>query len=170
MSDPSAPEVTPNSDAPVAPKKSKHRRNRSLVDREVQGGMLRKLALHWSVLFVCNSMALMIWVRLFEQPDAAWSETFQDVIRRYLPFFIVTMALIPAFVWDTLKLTNRFAGPIMRLRSSLAAVRSGRSVSPLHFRQSDFWQEMAEDFNAIAHKCQVVMTSDPGAKVDEAQS
>ncbi len=123
------------------------RRSKSLVDPEVQGSVLKKIAAHWFILFVCNSLALVLWVRLFEQPDAMWSETLRECFYRYLPFFVVTVALAPAFVWDTLKLTNRFAGPILRLRQALAESAQGRVVAPLHFRQNDFWREIAENFN-----------------------
>ena len=125
------------------------KRRKALVDPEVQGGILRKIAVHWVIFFICNAMALMIWIRLFEQPDADWGQTFGDTLRRFLPFFIITIALIPAFVWDTLKLTNRFAGPILRLRSALADASEGRAVQPLHFRSSDFWQEIAVNFNKL---------------------
>lgn len=123
------------------------RRRTRLVDPEVQIGILRKIAIHWSVFFVCNAIALMIWIRLFEQPDADWGEAFGNTMRRFMPFFIITMALIPAFVLDTLKLTNRFAGPIHRLRGALADASQGRAISPLKFRENDFWQEIAENFN-----------------------
>ncbi len=125
------------------------KRRKALVDPEVQGGILRKIAIHWVLFFICNAIALMIWIRLYEQPDADWGQTFADTVRRFLPFFIITMALIPAFVWDTLKLTNRFAGPILRLRTALADARAGRAVAPLHFRTNDFWQEIAENFNCV---------------------
>lgn len=128
------------------------RRRKQLVDPTVQLGIVRKIAFHWVVFFVCNAMALMIWIRLFEQPDADWGQTFSDTIRRFMPFFIITMALIPAFVWDTLKLTNRFAGPILRLRTALADASAGRAVQPLQFRTNDFWREIAENFNKVLAK------------------
>ncbi len=125
------------------------RRTRALVDSEVQGGVLRKITVHWILLFVCNTLALMIWLRLFERPDVGWGETLRECWTRFLPFFIVTCALIPAFVLDTLKLTNRFAGPISRLRVSLRAASEGRRVKPLHFRTTDYWAEIAENFNKV---------------------
>lgn len=130
------------------------KRRKALVDPEVQGDVLRKIGIHWVLFFVCNTIALMIWIRLFEQPDADWGKTFGDSMRRFLPFFIITMALIPAFVWDTLKLTNRFAGPIMRLRASLKEASEGRAVTPLHFRTKDYWQEIAENFNSLVARSQ----------------
>ncbi len=140
-----------------------NKRRRALVDPEVQGGVLRKIAIHWVLFFICNALAMMIWIRLFEQPDADWGQTFGDTLLRFLPFFIITMALIPAFVWDTLKLTNRFAGPILRLRSALADASDGRAVSPLHFRTNDFWQEIAENFNKVMrrHDVEIGPPTDP---------
>ncbi|MCO8124593.1 hypothetical protein NHH03_22840 [Stieleria sp. TO1_6] len=123
------------------------KRSKTLVDTEVQGSLIRRVALHWVIFFVCNSIALTLWIRLFEQPDAEWGQTVGDTARRFLPFFIVTMALIPAFVWDTLKLSHRFAGPITRLRNTLLDIKAGRAVKPLRFRNSDFWQELASNFN-----------------------
>ena len=125
------------------------RRSRTLVDPEVQGGIVRKIAFHWGIFVVCNTLALVIWMRLFEQPDAGWAVAFFDTLKRFLPFFVITMALVPAFCWDTLKLTNRFAGPIMRLRNALGDARAGRHVDPLHFRGNDFWSSLADDFNAV---------------------
>ena len=143
--------------------RSNVKRSRALVDPEVQGGVLRKIAIHWVVFFICNTLALMIWIRLFEQPDADWSQTFGDTLRRFLPFFVITTALIPAFVWDTLKLTNRFAGPILRLRSALSDARRGLKVEPLHFRTNDYWQEIARNFNAV-----VVENQRDGSKSNDA--
>ncbi len=134
--------------------RQKTKRRTSIFDPEVQGNVIRKITIHWMIFFGCNVLALLIWVRLFEQPDANWSQTFSDTLRRFLPFFVVTLALIPAFVWDTLKLTSRFAGPILRLREALADAGKGRVVPPLRFRDNDFWQEMAHNFNLVMERCE----------------
>lgn len=130
------------------------KRTKAFIDPEVQGSVLRKIAIHWVLFFICNTVALVIWIRLFEQPDVAWGQTFGDTMRRFFPFFVITACLIPAFVWDTLKLTNRFAGPIMRLRGALSDAKAGKHVKPLHFRGSDFWQQIAGDFNSVIEKVQ----------------
>jgi hypothetical protein len=142
---------------------TKTKRRKALIDPEVQGGILKKIAIHWVLFFICNAIALTIWIRLFEQPDANWTQTLGDTVRRFLPFFVITLALIPAFVWDTLKLTNRFAGPIHRLRCALADANAGRAVAPLQFRTNDYWKEIAENFNAVLERSNVPMTD----QVDE---
>ena len=135
---------------------SKKKRRTTIFDPEVQGSVIRKITIHWIVFFGCNILALLIWVRLFEQPDASWGQTFLDTVRRFLPFFVVTLALIPAFIWDTLKLTNRFAGPILRLREALAEAGQGNTVPPLRFRDNDFWQEMGSNFNLMMDRRETV--------------
>lgn len=140
------------------------KRSQTLVDTEVQGGLIRRVALHWIVFFLCNTIALFFWIRLFEQPDADWGQTFGATVRRFMPFFIITVALIPAFVWDTLKLSHRFAGPITRLRFVLKDLKKGRAVSPLKFRDNDFWQELATDFN------DVMQLRNPDAEDDQADA
>lgn len=141
--------VTPHIECCIQMATVPAKRRRTLVDREVQGGLIRRVALHWVVFFFCNTLALMFWIRLFEQPDASWSETFISTVRRFLPFFVITFALIPAFVWDTLKLSHRFAGPITRLRNTLKDLKDGRAVAPLRFRENDYWQEIATHFNEV---------------------
>lgn len=134
-------------------------RQRTVVDREVQMGIVRKLALHWVAFFLCNAIALVLWTRLFEQPDLAWEETAMDATRRFLPFLVISAALIPAFVLDTLKMTNRFAGPVSRLRSELKNAAEGRPVSELKFRAGDYWAEIAANFNRMADRANLRSTN-----------
>lgn len=159
---------SPNPTVSPGTSPSPTKRRRALVDSEVQGGILIKVTIHWVFFFVCNAMALTIWVRLFEQPDVGWAESFGDTIKRFLPFFVITMALIPAFIWDTLKLTNRFAGPMLRFRAALSDAREGRAVPKLSFRDNDFWKEVAENFNAVMDRHAAAQTGVSPQSTDRA--
>ena len=61
----------------------------------------------------------------------------------------VLMLLMPIFLRDTLKLSNRFAGPMFRLRTALKTMSSGQVPGPIKFREGDFWLEAADDFNTV---------------------
>ncbi|WP_233215535.1 hypothetical protein [Rhodopirellula bahusiensis] len=149
---------------------SRKDRSTTVVDRTVQYGVVRKIAFHWIVLFVCNSIALLLWLRLFEQPDLSWQQSLEDCVRRFLPFFLISLALIPAFVLDTLKLTNRFAGPIMRLRTEILNAAEGRPVTPLKFRTNDFWKDVADSFNSMAQRTGLLTDSEADAAGSENSS
>lgn len=59
------------------------------------------------------------------------------------------LSLLPTFVWDTVKLANRFAGPMYQLRKEIRGVAGGEQLKPLRFREDDFWQDVATDFNKM---------------------
>jgi len=136
--------------------KAPRQRKKTVIDREVQYGVASKVALHWAVFFFCNFLCLGIWVVLFELPEGTWSEIFGTSFERFFPVLVISVVLMPIFVLDTLKLTNRFAGPISRLRTELKNAGQGRPVNRLHFRTNDYWLEIAEDFNRLAQKAGLI--------------
>ena len=128
------------------------RRSQVVSDQEVQGGIFRRVGLQWITLLFANAVGMTMWVRLFELPDTPWSVTFEETFYRYIPFFLISVALLPAFIWDINRTTSRFAGPINRLRRALSDAASGRTVEPLQFRSNDFWKQIAGDFNTLLMK------------------
>ena len=68
---------------------------------------------------------------------------------RYAPVFARLLALLPILILDFIKFTNRFAGPVLRLRAAMRQVARGDAPTPINFREGDFWQELAADFNRI---------------------
>jgi len=131
------------------PTKIRSSRTRSYVDPSVQGALLRKLSFHWFVLIAVNCGLFGAWSWLFERADASASDALSTAFSKCLPFVVTSAALLPAFLFDTLKLTNRFAGPALRLRAALSDASQGLPVRPLQFRHDDFWQEMADSFNVL---------------------
>ena len=68
---------------------------------------------------------------------------------QYKLLAVVFLVVLPAFLYDLVQLSHRFAGPITRLRNEIRRAARGEKVKPIHFRENDFWQEMAEEFNAL---------------------
>lgn len=123
-----------------------------LVDFEVQTSLLRKIATHWALLMIANSIGLFCWTALLNAPVESWSELTLDFVRSYVPVLIISLALLPVFLLDAAKLSNRFAGPMVRIRRALTAVLAGDKVEPVKFRENDFWRSLAEDFNQALTK------------------
>ncbi len=123
------------------------RRGRMLVDFEVQTSLLRKIATHWALLMVANSIGLFCWTALMNAPVESWTELIMQFVRSYVPVLIISLALLPVFLLDAAKLSNRFAGPMVRIRRALTAVLAGDKVEPVKFRENDFWRSLADDFN-----------------------
>ena len=145
-------------------------RKKTFVDAEVQGALLMRLAGHWCLFVIANCIAFAFWEVLVE--NSATGATASPVLSGMIPCLITSAALLPAFLYDTVRLTNRFAGPVMRLRKSLRELAEGRPVEPLKFRKGDFWATAADDFNAAMRRM-AAGTADvdawKGAATDESE-
>ncbi len=129
-------------------------RARILVDPKVQWSIARRIVMHWMLFLVCIT-SISAMVRLLsavgQQPSVS---AFQSALTAQIPIFGVMLMLLPVFLRDTLKMSNRFAGPMYRLRTALIQLRESENVPPIKFRTGDFWQEAAADFNIVLAQIQ----------------
>jgi len=125
------------------------KRKRVLIDSEVQWAIGRRLMLHWLLFLACllsiNTFLLAV-VSLGEQGLGA---AIKMGLKAQLPLVSVMLVLLPVFVYDTMKLSNRFAGPMYRLRISIAELARGKPTRPVRFRDGDFWLRAANEFNEL---------------------
>lgn len=129
---------------------SKKPRNSHLSDWAVQGTVLLHIAMHW-LMFLVTVGAFLLFLELVSgEPRDAW----QNMLRRHGPSMLVVLVLAPIFIRELCKLTNRFAGPMVRLRRAMHDLAEGREVAPVQFRPGDFWAELATDFNRVAQRVQ----------------
>jgi nitrogen fixation/metabolism regulation signal transduction histidine kinase len=75
--------------------------------------------------------------------------------------------LLPVFVVDTIKISHRFAGPVYSLRRALREIAEGKPPRKLKFRRHDFWHELADDYNAMLLRLNLVDDREPVDAEDE---
>jgi len=151
------------------------RRTIFLVDREVQGALMLRMIVFW--LFCLHSICLMLicW-SAYSGPSRRFVDLFSDIYFRYGPALSATLILLPIVMMDALRMSNKFVGPVMRLRGGLRDLAEGRPAQPLNFRDDDFWRDMATDFNrAAAHVARAaadrsVATEEMTAPIAEAKA
>ena len=125
------------------------KRSRILVDPQVQWSIAARIVAHWGLLLLCL-ITLGSMVRILASVgDKSLSEALIDAARSQTPVLAVMLFLIPVFVRDTLKLSNRLAGPLFRLRTAFTSMAQGDSVAHKKFRDGYFWKEAAVDFNTV---------------------
>jgi methyl-accepting chemotaxis protein len=61
---------------------------------------------------------------------------------------VVNLVVILGGLW----LSNRIAGPIYRVETSLKELAEGRSIQPISFRKSDFFPDLVMLINQFAEK------------------
>ncbi len=130
---------------------ARNNRKREYVDPAVQGALMRRMVWHW-VAFSSVATILAVVLQWMQDPFASVATTLQQAWWSYGAMLLLLVCLLPVFVYDAVKLSNRFAGPVHRLRGGLRELAEGRSVPVLTFRDDDFWKELAVDFNRVAER------------------
>ncbi|MCA9134644.1 MAG: hypothetical protein KDA45_15860, partial [Planctomycetales bacterium] len=125
------------------------KRRQFLVEKRVQGALGVRIALHWLV-FLSLSVTVTCVLRMpgkLEYPTL-WAGL-QAALLEQLASITVLLALLPWFIHDSLKLSNRFAGPMLRLKKAIVQLTNEQEAPPVIFRSGDFWLELADDFNEL---------------------
>jgi hypothetical protein len=129
-------------------------RKRLFVDALVQGALVRRLGLYFcsAIVFVVLPSAI---ARTYLEPERFFFSHLLDVTTEYGPVLLTLIAMAPFVFYDALKLTNRFAGPIYRLRQQLQRFENGEDVSRIKFRDGDFWPDLAVQVNALLERVRI---------------
>ncbi|MDP6060608.1 MAG: hypothetical protein QGH33_17015 [Pirellulaceae bacterium] len=131
-------------------KSSNKRRRKQFVDRAVQGTLLLHLVAHW-VFFLLAAVAFLYFVEMLAGDPRNLG---RSLFHRHGPTVLAVLVLAPIFLLDLCKLSNWFAGPVIRLRRGMRELAEGRDVSQIKFRENDFWQDLATDFNQVVERVQ----------------
>jgi hypothetical protein len=126
-------------------------RKRLFVEPRIQGALLVRATMYWVCALLAITLMLLLW-RIFTGPARVFYLHFDDMWFFYGPALVASFVLLPLVLVDVVKLSNRFVGPLVRFRRALAALARGEHVAPLHFRQGDYWQEIAADFNLLVER------------------
>ncbi len=128
-----------------------HKRTQNYVDTQVQGALLKRIVFHWLAFFAVTAMAIILLQALLGGPDEATLG--QRIVKEAGEFTlvgIVMVCLFPAFLLDTVRFSNRFVGPVGRLRRHLKQLGKEENTEHCKFRGNDFWSDMADEYNAVA--------------------
>jgi hypothetical protein len=135
-------------------------RKRLFVDPRVQGALVMRVIVYWLLCLITITLMLLCW-RILTGPARMFYTHFDDMWFFYGPAAIASLLLLPLVVMDVLRLSNRFAGPMLRLRRAMRDLARGQPVEPIEFRGGDFWQDFAQDFNAVAARVQGFPNAEP---------
>ncbi|HEY1602305.1 MAG TPA: hypothetical protein VGG64_22075 [Pirellulales bacterium] len=124
-----------------------HRR-KLFVDSEVQGALLYRVFLYWLICVGLMVSMLACW-QAITGPFESLPEIFAALWFQYSPALVVTALVLPLILFDVVRISNRFVGPVYRLRQSMRRLVRGEEVRPIKFREGDFWQTFADEFNSI---------------------
>jgi hypothetical protein len=140
------------------------RRGQLFVDREVQGTLMLRVVAYWLFCLLTVTLMLLCW-NIASGPPRRIGVIFQELYTRYAPALAASLVLLPLVMIDVVRLSGRFAGPIYRLRGALRGLAEGQDVRPVKFRDNDYWQDLAGDFNRVAARLAEAPDQEPAESI-----
>ena len=127
---------------------AKHRRRTVLVDKSTQWAIVKQSLLQWLYHCLVTILLLSVLEVLLGGVYKPWSEHWRVIWPLAASVSLSLLILLPKFVLDSFKLSNRFAGPIGRVRHALRDLAAGKPFTRVQTRKGDFWPEIADELNA----------------------
>jgi hypothetical protein len=82
-----------------------------------------------------------------QNPEWTLAKHGQVLFSQIWPWLPTAIFLLPLAIYDVVRLSNLFAGPINRLRKHFDALRNDIACAPLTFREEDYWRDLAAPIN-----------------------
>ena len=119
------------------------------VDSNVQRDLILRFVYYWaaSMLFLTLPIALVSCVL---NPTLSFLTHATNVFLIHWPVLITLSMMVPFLVNDITKFSNRFAGPVFRLRRELERFAQTGEMAEIQFREGDFWPDLAEGINHLS--------------------
>ena len=125
------------------------KRKQKYVDTNVQGALLRRIVLHWLSFFFVTGLTVVLMRSLIGDMNLTFMDNVKNSLGEFSLIAVVLICLFPVFMLDTVRFSNRFVGPIGRLRRHLSELGSEKTTKRCSFRDNDFWSGMADEFNKV---------------------
>lgn len=124
-------------------------RKRLFVDPAVQGAFVLRAVLYW-IMCLVTVLLMLLFTSMLAEPARLFYPNADSVWFRHAPAALTVLLLLPVIAYDTVRLSNRLVGPVLRLRRGMRELAEGRPVTPINFREGDFWRDFADEFNAVS--------------------
>jgi hypothetical protein len=122
-----------------------------MLDQAVQGSLLRRVVLHWVLCLWSTTVAAWVWAVASDAAPASYLDT----LAQLLPALLGSMIVLPLAMADMLRISNRFVGPVSRLRNAMKRLSQGDNVEPLQPRRGDCWSDLIDRFNLLLKRATI---------------
>ena len=126
-------------------------RKKKFIDSKVQGALIRRITCHY-LIFFGTSCTFAFFLQVLTDPFTPLGTHFSKLWYTQGPFILVAACLLPVFIRDTIMMSHRFVGPILRVRNTIQQASRGDETPLVRLRPGDFWMDLADDLNGLLTK------------------
>lgn len=123
----------------------KQRRQQLFIDN-VQRALILRVVAYWLFCLLSAMLMACCWMAWADPPGSS-VELCARILKHYAPAFAATLLVMPLALVDVLRFSNRFVGPMFRMRQAFKMMIEGKEPRPLAFRDTDYWRDVADEFN-----------------------
>lgn len=134
---------------PTDPSNKKRIRRRYFVEPRLQAALIQQSIWYWAWTSVTFGLVI-LFCRIAPALLSGNDDPTGNIWYHLGPYLLASILLIPIILWRSIRFSHRFAGPMVRVRRSLKELAQGKSIPELHFRERDFWQDIAGDINDLS--------------------
>lgn len=130
---------------------ARNKRRKKFIDPKVQGALIRRIVWHY-VIFFGTACTFAFFLQILADPLTPLNEHLSKLWLTQGPFIVVAACLLPVFMRDTVMISHRFVGPILRIRNTIQEASRNDNVALVKLRPGDFWVDLADDLNGLLTK------------------
>jgi hypothetical protein len=113
------------------------------VDKRVQGVLVGRIVLYWTVAVSYVGLGTACF-QYYQHPELTLTEHAWMLFSLFWAWIPSLVLFLPLVVFDIVRLSNQFVGPIYRLRTHLFELNENPECRPLKFREDDYWEDLVE--------------------------
>lgn len=126
-------------------------RRKFWIDAQIQGILVGRIVVYWMAVVVYFGVGIAV-SQYCDNPEWTFTEHWQAWLAVAGPWIPSTCLLLPLVIYDIIRTSHAFTGPIIRIRQQLAKLNQNPNCTPLVLRQDDYWQDLIGPVNSLQHQ------------------
>ncbi len=128
------------------------RRRKLWVDGRIQGAIVVRLLTYYLACGITATCMLVAWRVAVHGTQGGLQQHLTSLWSQLGPGALSLVLLLPMVLFDSVRLSHRFTGPMVRIRKTLQEAAAGDKVRQLKLRETDHWQDLANDVNKLLER------------------
>ncbi|EKK02377.1 hypothetical protein RBSH_02311 [Rhodopirellula baltica SH28] len=141
-------------------------RQQLLIDKDVQVALILRAVLYGTAC-VTYFVVIQFFTQSMIHPGVNTADLFLSLTDEAMYWVPGLLVLGPLMIYDVLKVSNRFAGPIFSMRREMQNLIDGKEGRNITFRNDDHWSTMAMQFNTIREELLELRANMPSEAEEE---